>query len=635
MSKKKKHEVQNSEVKVINNKKMDSNELKIILPILALGLLLRLIYIFETNNSPFYLNLFSDSKIYFDWAKQIATSRNWIGEEVFFMSPGYPYLLASIFSFFGASVLAIRIIQVLISTATIFLIFLSAKNLFGKTPGYISAWVASIYSIFIFYSGSILGETIQVFLISYLCYLFSKNKKTIEQYPWFKIGFVLGLAALFRANILFFAVVLVAFLSFSFFNKKLLIEHFRKIILIFLGGVLIPVIIVTFRNYMVGDDFVIISSNGGINFFIGNNENSPGVYLTPKGFDLFKDMPGEKFAEKITRQNLSSSEASNYWFDKGFKFILANPGGSLILFSKKMLLFFNDDENPQSTITDIGFFRDNYSTLLKLPLPGFLFILIFATVGIFFSFKNKVRVQFLLLLFISIFLSTVIFFVIGRFRLAATPILLIFTGFGLSQLITNIKEKKYLELIKPAIIIILVVVIQLVLIPKFNYSSYDAWSNLADVYFKNKQYDEAIINAQKSLALKKTDFGFVLLANSYAAKGNTEEALENYHNALKINSENTLAYFNLALFLTQQGNFDAALVNYNQTIKIDPSFAEAYRNMAIINYMIENYDEALSLFKKYLSLISDEQIKATVQQDINEIKSRLVEKNQNMNMDKR
>ena len=77
----------------------EKKELKIILSILALGFLLRIIYILETQSSTFIQNLFSDSKIYFDWAKNIVSSDNWFGDKVFFMSPGYPYFLAFVFEF--------------------------------------------------------------------------------------------------------------------------------------------------------------------------------------------------------------------------------------------------------------------------------------------------------------------------------------------------------------------------------------------------------------------------------------------------------------------------------------------------------------------------------------------------------
>lgn len=622
MSKKKIKEITKSEIKAVKNKTIDNQELKIVISILSFGFILRIIYIFETISSPFYLNLFSDSKIYFDWATQIATSGNWLGDSVYFMSPGYPYFLAAIFIFLGPSILAVRIIQALISTFTILFIYLSTKNIFGKNPGYIAAGISSIFGLFIFYSGTILGETVQIFLISYLCLLLSKTKLEFNTKHWFKIGLILSATALFRANILIYAIAVTVFVIIKFVKKELESKTFRIILLSFFAGLIIPLVVVTSRNYVVGGDFVVVSSNGGINFFIGNNENAPGVYLTPKGFDLYKDMPGEKFAEKITGRILTPSEVSNYWYNRGSGYIFSHPADALLLFGKKILLFFDDDENPQSSITDINFFKENYSNLLKIPLPGFLLVLLLAIIGLYFSIRDKRPVQVLTLLLLSIILSTAIFFVIGRFRLAAAPILIIFAGYGISGSVEIVKTKRFLELTKPAILVLGIIAVQFI-VPKFNYTNFDAWSNLADVNFQNKQFNEALINAEKSLALKNTDFGFVLLANIYAAKGNNEAAFLNYQNALKLNPESSLAYFNLALFFTQQGNFTDALVNYNQAIKFDPAFAEAYRNMAIIYYMTENYEQSLKLFEKYLSLISDEQIRTTVQQDIDEIKRRL------------
>jgi len=144
----------------------EKKELKIILSILALGFLLRLIYILETQSSPFIQNLFSDSKIYYDWAKNIVSSDNWFGDKVFFMSPGYPYFLAVAFKFFGSSIFTIRIIQALISVANIFLIYRLTKNLFDSKSGFIAAGIASIYSVFIFFSGAVFGETLQTFFVT-------------------------------------------------------------------------------------------------------------------------------------------------------------------------------------------------------------------------------------------------------------------------------------------------------------------------------------------------------------------------------------------------------------------------------------------------------------------------------------
>ena len=175
MSKKKHDKTKAKSVKVVKPG-YDRKELKIILSILALGFIIRLIYILETQSSPFIQNLFSDSKIYYDWAKDLSNSGHWFGREVFFMSPGYPYFLAIIFKFFGSSILAIRITQALISTANIYLIYRLTKNLFDNKAGYVAAGISAIYSIFIFFSGAVFGETLQTFFVTALLYFLTKNE---------------------------------------------------------------------------------------------------------------------------------------------------------------------------------------------------------------------------------------------------------------------------------------------------------------------------------------------------------------------------------------------------------------------------------------------------------------------------
>jgi tetratricopeptide (TPR) repeat protein len=115
----------------------------------------------------------------------------------------------------------------------------------------------------------------------------------------------------------------------------------------------------------------------------------------------------------------------------------------------------------------------------------------------------------------------------------------------------------------------------------------------------------------------------VLIGNTMAVKNDFNNAYRAYQNALKLNPNYALAYFNLGLLNSQTGNFDEALKLFDKTIKIDPLFAEAYRNTAIIYYMTENFEQSLLNFEKYNSLITDENIKATVIQDINELKKKL------------
>ena len=69
---KKKQKATNLKQSKVVKPSIEKKELQIVFSILAIGFILRMIYILETQNSPFIQNLFSDSKIYFDWAKELS-----------------------------------------------------------------------------------------------------------------------------------------------------------------------------------------------------------------------------------------------------------------------------------------------------------------------------------------------------------------------------------------------------------------------------------------------------------------------------------------------------------------------------------------------------------------------------------
>ena len=54
--------------KFLGEKYYSRNEILYLSLIVFSGLILRLIYFFETEVTPFFTNLYSDSKVYFDWA---------------------------------------------------------------------------------------------------------------------------------------------------------------------------------------------------------------------------------------------------------------------------------------------------------------------------------------------------------------------------------------------------------------------------------------------------------------------------------------------------------------------------------------------------------------------------------------
>jgi hypothetical protein len=80
------------------------------LGIYGVALLIRFLHVWQLSRSPFFDALLGDAHGYDEWARRIAGGE-WIGTDVFYQAPLYPYFLGVIYKLFGHSLLVVRIIQ--------------------------------------------------------------------------------------------------------------------------------------------------------------------------------------------------------------------------------------------------------------------------------------------------------------------------------------------------------------------------------------------------------------------------------------------------------------------------------------------------------------------------------------------
>ncbi|MBN1637544.1 MAG: glycosyltransferase family 39 protein [Ignavibacteriales bacterium] len=609
-------------------KKNKNNNLIILGIILLVGLVIRLIYIFELQSTPFGDNLFSDAKIYNEWAKSIIASNDWLGNDVFFMAPVYPYFLAIIYGMFGQSVLLIQLLQVVISTFSILLIYIISKKLFSEKIALIGSGIASLYSVFVFYSGAILSETLQLFFLCLFVYFILKSSETNRLKHWFLSGIFGGISVLFRGNFVL-VVFLILICIFFFESAKGFINKLKstyKRILVFSAGIILIIFPVTLRNYIIADEFVLLTSNGGINFYLGNNENSQGVFVTPQEFDFHNDLAGQKYAQKILGRDLTASETSSFWFEKGLEYIVKNPDNAAILYLKKMFLFFGPSENPQSFVMNKDFYADNYSTILNLLIIDFDIISFLALFGLFLSWSRRKELKYFYIIFFGYAISTIIFFVNGRFRLALLPLFIILASFAIYEIYTFIKNKNYKKFILPFTFTAVFGLIYYLLIPLPKFTDYDAYLQLGNLAYNEGKIDIAIQNYNKSLSIQENYLTYINLGNSYGVIGNFEKADFYFRKAIKFNPENPLAYFNWGSLFFFQNKLKEAEVIYLKTLQIDPFFEQAIANLGSIYYITEQYEKAIEYYQTFLAISKDEEIKKTIRIDIETAKKRLLEK---------
>jgi hypothetical protein len=148
-------------------------------------------------------------------------------------------------------------------------------------------------------------------------------------------GILFGLQILNRPNIAvaMFGVML-----------ALIIIRRRRLALLLAAGVAVGVAPVVARNAIVSHQFALSSSQGGLNFFIGNRAGATGQYGAVPGVRANIEGQSEdtrKVAERALGRSLTDNEVSSYFTHVGLAWIRANPVDAAALFVRKLALVFN------------------------------------------------------------------------------------------------------------------------------------------------------------------------------------------------------------------------------------------------------------------------------------------------------
>jgi tetratricopeptide (TPR) repeat protein len=454
--------------------------------IFALALTVRIWNVVAIGDD-FYANALSDASTYQVWAGKIVNGMTY-GEAVFQMGPLYPYFLAMV-SVLGLKFQMALYIQAILGAVVAVLVYSIARNIFEERAAIISGMVTALYAPFIFYDGLLLSESIQIVIVISALYLLSMRARKFSLIIAGAAGVLIGLAALGRATILIFAAALVVYWAIDFIQKRAGKERRANLkrMLAFTAGVLLGILPATWHNMAQGD-LVLISSNTGINFYIGNNAISNGTYEEPKGLDLFSDFSGRQIAEKRLGRPLKSSEVSSFWIEEALGDIGRNPwrfAGGLV---KKVWLYLWHYDIAQAESIHI---QSYFSPIFKLPLFGFGAIFIFGIIGLVFQ-KTEDRRWILALLLLTNIAGVALFFSLGRFKLLGAIPLLISFGVGIMILAEEIRRRDIRRTAMLAVSALALLV--LVMAPRpidMRHKSALVYDNVGVYYYFKGNYDKA------------------------------------------------------------------------------------------------------------------------------------------------
>jgi hypothetical protein len=118
-------------------------------------------------------------------------------------APGYEVFLGAVFALFGPAPVVARIAQVLLSVATVALVYGIARHAGGVRAGRIAGWLCAVYPSFVAYTHYFYTETLFLFLLVAAVYALVRRRED-NRLDLARIGLLFGLCILTRSVVIWF-----------------------------------------------------------------------------------------------------------------------------------------------------------------------------------------------------------------------------------------------------------------------------------------------------------------------------------------------------------------------------------------------------------------------------------------------
>ncbi len=542
--------------------------LRWIVSIWALGLVFRLLYFFQCRDCPIadFHYLLIDSNFYDLWAKSLAGG-DWVGGEAFFMGPLYPYCLGLVYKFFGTEFVLVRLIQTLVGSVSCVGVFWLGKRLFGERIGLLAALLFNLYGLFYFYENLLLGTSLIV-SVTLLCAIVLVEASLRNRWWWWlAAGICVGVCAVGKANMLMAALFVIPWIVVINRGRPRWAGLSRCSV--FAAGLILTVAPVTVRNYVVQKDFVLLTANGGFNFYLGNNPDSDGVWMRSElpypGANIDGHVEALMTGRKAYR-TLQPSEIGSTLVKESWAFMTGSPGDYLVLLGKKFMASVNAVEVCNR---DDYRFASRFCWFLRLPLLSFGLLAPLGLLG-FLLCARHVRRYFVPLLFVLIpFATMLMIFVLSRYRLPAVPFLCLFAAQALAGAWGLLERKAWKGL---GVWIIALAGIAVLVHWPFESLRVNYWRGASNAayasYLAGKGLkDQAMDEAERILSMNPNEpIALDLHAQLLIEKGQLSRAANDLRRGVAHHPDDLLWVLQLAIVLEHMGRFEELSALYEETI---------------------------------------------------------------------
>ena len=530
--------------------------------ILFIGLILRLVYLWEYSLLPDWTQLTVDNNFHHHWALSIVNG-NYFGDTTYFRAPLYIYYLAGIYKVFGTSLWVVRLFGIIPGLLAVVVTYFTAQKIFGKQTAIVAGLLHALCPIIYYFESELLLDSFFMLLLQIGIFFFIKWWKDDTVKHILYSGIFIGLASITRPTVLVIAILI--FVSILVIKKVTI-----KSLILFSVGIIICIAPVFIRNIVVADDPVLIASQGGINLYVGNNDSADGISAVlpePLGSNWHIQQINY-LAEKETGRKMSQGEISNFYTSKALKWILNNPAHFLSLFIQKLYHNISNREISNNRYLQQFF---NVVPVLKYNFISFGVLFTLAIITLLVQIKKNKQVLFLAVLIILYIFVTALFFFSSRFRLPLIPFYIILasqTLVGIKILLAQ-KRAYAFKIIGIAVIIGLVSFYPLIPLPTGSLSNY--YTSKGIYYSATNKLPEALTYFRLANEADK-DFpeNNLNLGATFLELGQADSARYYIQREKELHPLQSKGYTNSASIFYSQLKFDSAFTEIKKSIDLEP-----------------------------------------------------------------
>ncbi len=497
-------------------------------------------YVYSTRGLPYFLDFFLDG----DWYRlraNDALSGKWLSAESHFRGPLYPWFLAGVFRAFGESPHTVRVVQAVLGSANAVLVWVLARRLVSSGAALVAALLYAGYGMIVFFDGEILSLPLETALVlgSAISLLSSARGGAPCS------GLLLGLASIARPSFLPIAI-----------PAALYLRRRRSAAAAFLLAFALPILPVVLWYRAALDDWIPISAQGGINFYLGNHAGADGsASITPctKELDLvfgeqYRDNVetcSRRVAEQILGRRLKPSEVSGYWFSRGLALLRERPAEFAHLFLKRLYLVVGNQELDNNQ--DVPDFLSRHARWIRaFPVSAGLIVAL-GLPALIRRARKESESRFILAACVLLFLGAGTFLVISRYRMPLLILALPYAGLSLVELGTLARSRAWRPAERRLVVILLILV-----------------------------FVSAGLHRAGSASVRAAQH--VVLGYAEERAGNERAAADEYRRSLGFEPTLATARYSLGNSLVRLGEGDAARKEYEELLAQQPEYAPFVSN---------------------------------------------------------